>query len=104
MSYLAEASLQPPRITVNTTALAQLAACAAQAPADWQPWFSLAALTEVVVAHELYHLLTNQASQPGVEAAAHDFAQQMTGLPFSPRVFEALLKQAAQCQNTTNTI
>lgn len=104
VSYLAEASLQPPRITVNTTALAQIAACAAQVPIGWRPWLAVEALAEVVVAHELYHLLTQQASRPTVEDAAHEFAQQLTGLPFSPRVYEALLKQAAQCWTTTNTI
>lgn len=104
VSYLAEASLQPPRITVNTTVLAQLAACAPQAPAHWRAWFSVEALTEVAVAHELYHLLTQQASRPTVEALAHAFAQQLTGLPFSPHLYEVFLKQAARCGTTTNTI
>ena len=102
--YLAEASLQPPRITVNTTALAQLADCATQVPDTWRPWFSLAALTEVVVAHELYHILMQQASRPSVEDAAHEFAQRFTGVPFSPRVYEVFLQQAAQCWTTTNII
>jgi hypothetical protein len=102
--YLAEASLQPPRISVNTTAIAKLAECAAQVPAEQRPWFTAAIITEVVVAHELYHILAQQASSPAVEARAHEFAQALTGLPFSPHIYEMALKQAARCWNTTNII
>lgn len=102
--YLAEASLQPSRITVNTTAIATLAEFAAQAPADWRAWFTAGAIREVVIAHELYHILAQQASRPKVEPLAHAFAQRLTGVPFSPYVYEAILKQAARCQNTMNII
>jgi hypothetical protein len=100
--YLAEASLQPPRIIVNTTAIAKLAECAAQVPAEQRPWFTARVITEVVIAHELYHILAQQASSQAVESRAHEFAQTLTGLPFSPHIYEAALKQAARCWNTTN--
>ncbi len=102
--YLAEASLQPSRITVNTTAIAKLAEFAAEAPADWRSWFTARVITEVVIAHELYHILAQQASSRVAETMAHEFAQTITGLPFSPHVYEAVLKQAARCRNTTNII
>jgi hypothetical protein len=102
--YLAEASLQPPRITVNLTAIATLVEAAAQAPAEQRRWFTEAALTEVVIAHELYHILAQQPSSQAAEVRAHEFAQALTGLPFSPRVFEAVLKQATGCRTTKNII
>jgi hypothetical protein len=101
--YLAEASLQPPRITVNRTAIATLVEAAVQAPPEHQGWFSETAITEVVIAHELYHILTRQPTSRLVEEQAHEFAQALTGLPFSPRVYEALLKQTVACPNTRNT-
>ncbi len=102
--YLAEASLQPPCITVNTTAIATLVEASALAPAEHRDWFTETAITEVVIAHELYHLLMQQPSSNPTEVSAHKFAQALTGLPFSPHVFEALLKQAAACRITKNTI
>lgn len=102
--YLAEASLQPSRITVNTTAIAKLAEFAAQAPADWRDWFTAGAIREVVIAHELYHIMAQQASSLEVEPLAHAFAQWVTGIPFSPYVYEAILKQVVRCQNTMNII
>lgn len=102
--YLAEASLRPPSITVNTTAIATLVEAAAQAPVEHRDWFTKAAITEVVIAHELYHILTQQPSSKPTEFSAHEFAQALTGLPFSPHLYEALLKQAAACRITKNTI
>ena len=104
VSYLAEASLQPPSITVNTTAIAKLTEAAWQAPAEHRAWFTETAITEVVMAHELYHILTQQPSSKAAEAAAHEFAQALTGLPFSPHVYEAILKQTAGCRTTKNII
>ncbi len=100
--YLAEASLQPTCITVNLTAIAKLAEAALQAPAEQREWFTEAAITEVVIAHELYHILTKQPSSKAAEAWAHEFAQALTGLPFSPHVYEAVLKQTAECRTTKN--
>ena len=100
--YLAEASLQPPRITVNQTAIAKLAEAAVQAPAAHRDWFMPAAIAEVVIAHELYHILAARPSSQTAERAAHEFAQTLTGLPFSPRVYEAVLQRTVPCRTTTN--
>lgn len=102
--YLAEASLQPPGITVNTTAVAFLAEAAAQTPIEHREWFTEIAITEVVIAHELSHILRQQPSSKSAERLAHEFAQTLTGLSFSPQVYEAVLKQAVKCQITKNTI
>lgn len=100
--YLAEASLQPACITVNTTAIAHLSAAVWQAPAEQRSWFTETTITEVAIAHELYHILAQQPSSPMVEVAAHQFAQALTGLPFSPHVYEAVLRRTAGCRTTKN--
>ena len=73
--YLAECTRQPPRIVLNETALEQFAA---RESAD------RVQLDELVIAHELGHLLLPRpsiwASAQSVEAAAHAFAQAWTGL------------------------
>jgi hypothetical protein len=102
--YLAEASLQPACITVNVTAIAALTAAAWQAPAEQRSWFTETAITEVAIAHELFHILAQQSSSPMAEAAAHQFAQALTGLPFSPHIYEAVLKRTAGCRTTKNII
>jgi hypothetical protein len=100
--YLAEASLQPPQITVNTTAIAALVKAAAQMPTAQQDWFTERAITEVIIAHELYHILAQEPSSQAAELQAHEFARRFTGLPFSPCVFEAILKQTVECPITKN--
>lgn len=102
--YLAEASLQPPHITVNQTAIAKLAEASVQAPAAHRDWFTAAAIAEVAIAHELYHILAARPSSQTAECAAHEFAQALTGLPFSPRVYEAILQRTVPCRITTNII
>jgi hypothetical protein len=52
----------------------------------------------------LYHILAQQPSSQTAEGRAHEFAQAFTGLPFSPHVYEAFLKQAAGCRTTKNII
>lgn len=102
--YLAEASLHPTGITINLTAIAKLVEVAPQVPVEQRGWWTETVITEVVIAHELYHILYQQPSSKAAEAAAHEFAQALTGLPFSPHVYEALLKQAAGCRTTKNII
>jgi hypothetical protein len=100
--YLAEASLQPPQITVNTTAIAALVKAAAQMPTAHRNWFTESAIAEVIIAHELYHILAQLPSSQAAEVQAHEFARTFTGLPFSPRVFEAILKHTVECPTTKN--
>lgn len=91
--YLAEAFLQPPGITVNLTAIEKLTACATKVPEKYRAWFTEVALKEIIIAHELYHILAQQPSGKLVETKAHNFAQAVTGLPFAPQVFEEILRQ-----------
>ncbi len=91
--YLAEAFLQPPGITINLTAIEKLTACATKAPDKYRDWFTEFSLKEIIIAHELYHILAQQPSGKIVEAQAHNFAQALTGLPFAPQVFEEILRQ-----------
>ena len=100
--YLAEAILQPPGITVNLTAIEKLTTCTVEVPDEYRAWFTEAALREVIIAHELYHILAQQPSGKCVEAQAHEYAQALTGLPFDPQVYEEILRQTIQW--TTNNI
>lgn len=70
--YLAECSLDPPRIVLNSRAIEMMAG---RFGLDlWQ-------LTELVLAHELFHILAKQPSTSvGAEGAAHAFAQALTGI------------------------
>ena len=100
--YLAEAFLQPPGITVNLTAVEKLLTYAGQAPDEYRVWFTETALLEVIIAHELYHILAQRPSSRLVEAQAHDFAQALTGLSFAPLVYEEILRQTTEW-TTNNT-
>lgn len=97
MLALAECSPRPPEIRLNREALAQLAArLAARRGIDQSldHWLSERSLTELAIAHELWHLLSRQSPGPAVESAAHAFARELTGMPFSPRLCESLLRLA----------
>jgi hypothetical protein len=48
---------------------------------------------ELVIAHELYHLITRRPSSPVVELEAHVFARALTGWLYSPIIIEHILKQ-----------
>ena len=48
---------------------------------------------ELVIAHELYHLITRRPSSPVVELEAHVFARALTGWLYSPIIIEQILKQ-----------
>ena len=94
--YLAEACLQPPGITVNLAAIEKITACAAEIPDEYRVWFTEAALSEIIIAHELYHILAQQPSSRVAEIHAHDFAQVLTGVPFAPDVYEEILRQITE--------
>lgn len=95
--YLAECTLQPPQIKVNIEAIAALAALMAQwADEQQRQWFTEAMLAEVATAHELFHLLETRAPKPTAELAAHCFARAFTHLPFSPLLYNVLLRRLAQ--------
>ena len=94
--YLAEAFLQPPGITVNLTAIEKITACATEIPDEYRVWFTETALSEIIIAHELYHILAQQPSSRLAEIHAHDFAQALTGLPFAPKVYEEILRQITE--------
>ena len=83
--YFAECTRQPLRIVLNEAAL-ELGA-----PDE------AAQLREIVIAHELGHLLLPQpaawAKHSLREAAAHAFAQELTGWPFDPAHYEHLLRE-----------
>ena len=101
--YLAEAFLQPPGITVNLTAIEKLTACATKVPEKYRAWFTEVALKEIIIAHELYHILAQQPSGKLVETKAHNFAQAVTGLPFAPQIFEEILRQIDEWNTNLTT-
>jgi hypothetical protein len=87
--YLAECTRQPPRIRVNAAALAAFSEPTAHEREQ---------LCEVIIAHELGHLLLPRpsvwASTAATEAAAHGFAQAWTGLAFHPADYERNWRKA----------
>ena len=89
----AECTRQPVQITLNDEAIERLAA--ASVTEAEQHWFTREQITEVILAHELFHLLTPApsvwAKHTVNEAAAHAFAQSWTGLPFHPTKYEQVL-------------
>ncbi len=83
-------------IRVNTDATTSLAELMSQwADESERQWFSEVKISEVVVAHELFHLLKQEPASMPIELAAHAFARAMTGLPFSPILYNELLIRLA---------
>jgi len=92
--YLAECRLRPPQISLNTSAISKLANRLRHwAGEGEQVWFTEAQITEAAIAHELYHVLEQRPSRSATELAAHAFARELIGLPFSPLLYSALSKQ-----------
>ena len=89
----AECTRQPLQITLNDGAIELLI----NSPvATREPhWFTREQITEVILAHELFHLLTPApsawAKHSANEEAAHTFAQSWTGLPFHLTKYEQIL-------------
>lgn len=95
--YLAECTLHPPQISLNTETIEALAGLMAQwADESERRWFTAATLAEVATAHELFHLLEPHAARATVELAAHCFARAFTALPFSPLLYHVLLARLAR--------
>ncbi len=99
----AECTRRPPQITLNDAAIERLAVGQVHnlpyRRAGYEPalrsWFTREQITEVILAHELFHLLTPApslwAKHTANEEAAHAFAQSWTGLPFHPTRYEQIL-------------
>jgi hypothetical protein len=83
--YFAESTRRPLRIVLNEAALE-----------GYQP-DEVERLSEIIIAHELGHLLLPQPaawdSHSKYEEAAHVFAQELTSLPFHPTYYAQLLRQ-----------
>ncbi|MFN0087708.1 MAG: hypothetical protein ACKVX9_20120 [Blastocatellia bacterium] len=68
--YFGECWFDPPRIVLNSRAIAREAARSGDAETE---------IAETVIAHELYHVLTRQPSSRTVERRAHEFAVALWG-------------------------
>lgn len=66
--YFGECWFDPPRIVLNSRAIALEAKRSGEDPAT---------IAETVIAHELYHVLTRQPSSAAVERHAHEFAREL---------------------------
>lgn len=98
--YLAECSLR----TKTSGAAIRINTHATKLLADFQKlwtteseqeFFTEAKITEVVIAHELFHLVEQRPPSTLVELEAHAFARAFTQLPFSPLLYNALLQKLA---------
>lgn len=100
--YLGECTRQPPQIRLNLAALDRLIELGksewGEAADAQRVWFSADRVAEVVIAHELYHLLSRHALPRAAELAAHVFARDLLALPFSPLLYETVLQNPAHWQ------
>jgi hypothetical protein len=95
--YLAECSWHPPRISLNAAAIGRLAEFIPHwGGAAAQAWFTRAQVSEVAIAHELYHLVQQNSPRQLTELAAHAFARAFTDLPFSSLLYGVLLTRFAR--------
>jgi hypothetical protein len=88
VAQFAECSRHPKQITINDWAVDRLTVGQVNNLPHNQ-------IIEVIIAHELFHLLTPApsvwAKHADTENAAHEFAQRWTGLPFHPTEYEKIL-------------
>lgn len=99
--YLAECSLQTKTsgaaIRINTHATKLLADfLKSWANEQERKFFTDAKISEVVIAHELFHLVEQRPPSTLLELEAHAFARAFTQLPFSPLLYSTLLRQLAK--------
>ena len=97
--YLAECWFPPRKqettIRVNADAVTALAKLMEQwAGEAEQQWFTEAKISDVAIAHELFHVIERRSSSPRVELEAHVFARTLARLPFSPLLYQALLTRS----------
>jgi hypothetical protein len=95
--YLAESSLNPPHIFLNSESI-ELAVEGGCIGGD-ATQFDRSQIEEVVIAHELYHILACQSSSPATESMAHEFAEIFTGISLSQ--IEANLRRAAGARHAS---
>jgi|GEM_PF-2059903 len=95
--YLAECTLRPPKISLNAGAIGLLAERMHDLTEEGEKvWFTEAKITEVALAHELYHIIEQRSSRRAAELAAHAFAREFAGLLFSPLLYGVLLARVAK--------
>jgi hypothetical protein len=99
--YLGECSLQTKgsgaAIRINTNATKMLADFQKLWTTESdQEFFTETKISEVVIAHELFHLVEQRPPSTLVELEAHAFARAFTQLPFSPLLYNTLLQQLAK--------
>lgn len=101
IGYLAECSMKRRRITLNRELIDLVEERGdfifkpprQKAGQDLGQLAGTVTCAELVIAHELYHLITRRPSSPVVELEAHVFARALTGWLYSPIIIEQILKQ-----------
>jgi hypothetical protein len=88
--YLGECTLFPPQISLNILGVRRLAKALCGVQCKGAGWQSEECLEEVIVAHELYHIVEQRHSRPEAELAAHAFARELLAMPFSPLLFHRM--------------
>lgn len=94
--FFAECNFHPSRsgavIRLNTETIESLVdLMASWATEPMHQWFSEPKISEVAIAHELYHLIEQHSPSTAFELAAHAFARTFAELPFSPLLYNVLL-------------
>jgi hypothetical protein len=79
-------------IRINMRPVRWIETLLAGAPVE-SPWNRATGIAGAVVAHELYHGLRECGGGRTEEAAAHAFARELLRMPFSPLLYEWLLRE-----------
>ncbi len=94
IAYLAECSLHPAKISLNAFVIKSLAGLMPQwANENELKWFTETQISEVATAHELCHLIEPRLKSSVAELTAHAFTRAFTSLPFSPLLYDVLLRR-----------
>jgi hypothetical protein len=88
--YLGECTLFPPQINLNILGVRRLAKALFDVQYNGSGWQSEECLQEVIVAHELHHIVEPRYSRLEAELAAHAFARELLAMPFSPLLFHRM--------------
>jgi len=83
----AETEIRSRRVTLNEAAIDEAALSLRELP-QAGPWRERSRIRTVVLAHELYHVASRRSGRRSAEIEAHAFARQLTGMPFSPLLYE----------------
>jgi hypothetical protein len=101
--YFAESDTCARTVVVNCWPLRRIALFLEEFT-DLGRWRREERIQEVVLAHEMYHLVTGRLTRRATEIEAHAFARSLLDLPFSPTLFEWAARRAQGGVSARNNV